>query len=303
MSLERSADRFALLEQRMSHAAHAGCASSSQDASSTPMIQQSIGFSVSRERSLPGAADAVSPQGAGTPSSHERQGGGAAPPAFGSLATSTIWKRKRPPSPVGAEAPGYPGVRTPSPSQQKARHSQEGLPTSAAAGVQSNSGVATHSPLASHNSHSAELARVHHALREQQERVEQLEHDREVELAELNATRKSLDEREEELERAKVALRAEESSAANARADLDTARLEVEASRGAMSGMRVEIEGIRTEQEAEAARQVKGREALREALRERCFRERAAAKERLARECVRLGTLEPDTKAFGAAGG
>ena len=301
-STERSADKFALLEQRMSFAAHAGHSGNSHDGFAPPLVQQSIGFSASRECSQPGA----SPQG--TPNSAVKTGG-PAPQAFASLA-SGLFKRRR--SPTGSDAAGEPlpgsnngfHVRTPSPSFDGAAHLHGANPSSG--------GVATHSPPAgaigfTSMTHSAalqqELQKTQQELREVLQRAEQAEAAQRGIDAELATAGRLLGERDEELGRTRAALRAEENAASTARSELDLAKTEVEASRGAIEGMRKEIEEIRTEQEAETARQAKGRVALREALRERCFRERAATKERLARESVRLGTLEADTKAFGAGGG
>ena len=52
--------------------------------------------------------------------------------------------------------------------------------------------------------------------------------------------------------------------------------------------------GVREEQEGERDAQLRGREALRACLRERTFLARREAKERLARESLRLGRLEQD---------
>eukprot|EP00966_Prymnesium_polylepis_P016567 382211-Prymnesium_polylepis.1 len=61
-----------------------------------------------------------------------------------------------------------------------------------------------------------------------------------------------------------------------------------------MAGMADELKQVRAEQQAQESRQMRGREALRAALREQCFRTRAEARERLARESVRLGRVEAE---------
>ena len=84
-------------------------------------------------------------------------------------------------------------------------------------------------------------------------------------------------------------------------AELEQARLEAEAANGAMHGMKEEITALRTSTVEERGRQGTGRDALREALREQCFRSRAEARERLARESVRLGRLQPEGGGFRTA--
>lgn len=84
-------------------------------------------------------------------------------------------------------------------------------------------------------------------------------------------------------------------------AELEQARLEAEAATAAMNGMKQEISALRTSTVEERGRQGTGREALREALREQCFRSRAEARERLARESVRLGRLQPEGGGFRTA--
>ena len=83
--------------------------------------------------------------------------------------------------------------------------------------------------------------------------------------------------------------------------ELEQARLEAEAANGAMLGMKEEITALRTSTVEERGRQGTGRDALREALREQCFRSRAEARERLARESVRLGRLQPEGGGFRTA--
>ena len=102
------------------------------------------------------------------------------------------------------------------------------------------------------------------------------------------------------LEAGRAALSREEEVSSKLRSELEQTRMEAEACTGMIAGMRAEVAEIRSEQETEAERTQLGREALRSALRERCFRSRAEAKERLARESVRQGHLEPDPRAFSA---
>ena len=85
---------------------------------------------------------------------------------------------------------------------------------------------------------------------------------------------------------------------AQGQAELEQAKLEAEAAHGAMAGMKEEIASLRDDATQERARQATGRSALREALREQCWRARAEARERLARESVRLGRLTPGGGAF-----
>ena len=286
--------RFALLEQRMSMASSAGAAAST-DGFSAPMLQQSIGFSSSREPSNPGMA--TTPQGtpskvqaaATSPTSHAT----APAPPFAALA-SNLWKRKRDsPSDLAENnfngGPPTVNVRTPSPSMDGHQ------------GVVTSGSVSTHSPPKLFEP--GQQQQYLQQLAEQQRKLQQAEREQQQLATELARARGVLAERDQELERTKSALAAEEEGSAAARSELEQSKIELEASTSQIAGMKAELGAIRDDQEAEARRQLKGREALREALRERCFRERAAAKERLARESVRLGTLEPDSKAFGATQG
>ena len=113
---------------------------------------------------------------------------------------------------------------------------------------------------------------------------------------------RELAERTKAAASAAAAAASEREAAEGLRTELEQSKVEVEAARAAIEGMRSEIVDIRGEQEQEAQRQAAGREALRAALRERCFKARAETRERLARESIRLGTLELDGKAFGGAG-
>jgi hypothetical protein len=78
--------------------------------------------------------------------------------------------------------------------------------------------------------------------------------------------------------------------------ELEIARAEAEAATGVMEDLRKDISGVRDEQEEERKTQAAGTEALREALRQEAFRARAEARERLARESVRLGTLSQEVR-------
>ena len=123
--------------------------------------------------------------------------------------------------------------------------------------------------------------------------------------AELLEMQRQLEVRTRELAECQRALseqrtRAEAAARAQAELDLEVAqaRNELEAERAVVAGMREELAEVRTTQEAERERLSRGREALRAALRERCFRSRAEARERLARESVRLGRLKLVSRGF-----
>lgn len=80
--------------------------------------------------------------------------------------------------------------------------------------------------------------------------------------------------------------------------ELEAARAEAEAATGVMEDLRKDVSAVRDEQEEERKAHAAGAEALREALRQEAFRARAEARERLARESVRLGTLSQEGGAF-----
>jgi len=117
----------------------------------------------------------------------------------------------------------------------------------------------------------------------------------ERQLAEVSAT---LEKRTGELRRATDAQLELQAQLEQANEELEESRSEAEAMRAAISGMKDELSQFRAEQQLEEQRQKKGREALRIALREQCFRARAEARERLARESVRLGRVEAEAAAF-----
>jgi len=125
--------------------------------------------------------------------------------------------------------------------------------------------------------------------------------------AEVLDVRRQLEERTCDLNECRSALRLQMDQVqlvARARDEVererDQLREELEAERSRVDGMRAEVSYLRSAQEAERERQARGKEALRAALRERCFRSRAEARERLARESVRLGRLEIVSRGFAA---
>jgi len=81
-----------------------------------------------------------------------------------------------------------------------------------------------------------------------------------------------------ELETLRSDLESTRAALKSTRAELKNSRDEVDAARAAMSGMADELKEIRLEQQEQEELQRKGREALRVALREQCFRSRAEAK-------------------------
>ena len=260
----RSMDKFAALEARMSARKPGG------SGLVPPPESVSIGFTGLSELSNPGSDSVASPA--------------AEPPSAGSGGLGSMMsaqKRKRSSVDVSAEA-----AHTPPP------HAAATNSGSLAAWVSQPLQPAPATPTAAAAAATAATAPAPNSASSSS-----LE-------AELVASRRLAAERAAELEVARGELLAEQQAAAPlrgeleaARGELDLTKVELEAARGAIGGMRAEIGSIRDKQEAEAAAQQKGREALRSALRERCFRSRAEAKERLARESVRLGTLEPG-KAF-----
>ena len=80
--------------------------------------------------------------------------------------------------------------------------------------------------------------------------------------------------------------------------ELEAARSEADAATGAMEDLRKEVSAVRDEQEAERRANAAATETLRDALRQEAFKARAEARERLARESVRLGTLSQEGGAF-----
>jgi hypothetical protein len=282
-------DKFAALEARMS-------ASSAGSFAAPESI--SIGFLGTRELSQ-SAADTASPCVGSQVSSTSADTMGQLGGVIGSQ------KRKR----VSTEGGGDASVaaRTPSPRHQSERatlhsgsskvHSPPPVqgpvpvmppPTTGLDGASMTAGA---SPACSSGARSARQQQGEEQQQLSPLKVGQLE-------AELLRSKQLATERANGLEEAREALRVEQESSSLVRTELEQSKAEVEAARSAIAGMRTEIAAIRTEQEQERDRQNRGREALRSALRERCFRARAEAKERLARESVRLGTLEPDGKAF-----
>ena len=93
----------------------------------------------------------------------------------------------------------------------------------------------------------------------------------EIALRERDALKEQLKEERDMLAKARSALE-------TCRGELESSRMEGEAARAAMSGMADELKSIRLEQQQEEQRQLKGQEALRDALQEQCFRSRAEAK-------------------------
>lgn len=346
-SLERSADKFAILEARMQRPAqHAN------GAPSTPTVHDfSVGFSASRaELSNPGAEEtSTSPSrwhAQHTNSTTPANGSFVASPAaaaaspVGGMAEGTAGKRKRSPTPpesagarpadgatepprgpIGAalesaacqqsaDLPQASGKRSAAAVAAAAPASKEGRsihnyfppkggavgaakaappPSKAAVAVPSVGRAASAVPTVgpqpgAFEASSAELAAAQSQLAELTKRLAERSE-------QLAASTAALDDQRASRSR-------EEEASGKLRLELDQAKIEAEACKSVISGMRSEVAEIRTEQEAEAERGQRGREALRAALRERCFRSRAEAKERLARESVRLGHLEPESRAF-----
>ena len=272
-------------------------------------VAVAVGFSSSREQSNPGMGEQASPR-AGRITSHDPgstppSGGGGRDAGFGAFGIFAAHKRKRSPTPSSAEAVTATlaqqhnlqadlhanGVYTPSPVVSAQQRELSGS-------AHMHSGAATHSPHGMSMQSLSGAASSSELQQQQQQQVERL-------ASELAEAQRLLAEKTEALGVAQGELAAERETSSSlrseldsARAELDGAKAEAEASRGLIAGMKSEIEEIRTEQERGTERQAKGKEALRAALRERCFRSRSEAKERLARESVRLGTLEPDGKAF-----
>ena len=111
----------------------------------------------------------------------------------------------------------------------------------------------------------------------------------------LAAKQRELDEARREAEAARRGAAADAQQQREAsRAELDEARREAETARAAIDGMKAELGGAARRPGGGGGARRQGARALREALRERCFRGRAAERERLARESVRRGRLVPE---------